>query len=697
MAKSSRQRKQDRGKANARRAERSRLRAKSERQQQLAVRCSRLLDPRTTPEEVAELLTAELPDSIVAGTMAQTRLSLGAPANETAEIARLMLASSPEAPGMGALAVAAWAAHYAGNEDTEHRYARELLARADASGDAGQRLEVIRSISVRGHPGDACDLIEPYLSEHPGDELAARIYADALARAYSEADPGEQERAALDRYTDRSSIDGLRTAIGSFLDRTDWGESVRKRADGDRCALEQEYWQSSERHTFDGLALELAIKLPADSEDVPGLAGADDPPGTALRAFAADSRVPGEFAVRASVWDDHVHYGIWQLRDPVPAPGVWCTDLVSGTRRYAQFPASALESAAPWAVWLGALVPVDGIWRSTGNGVWLSPVEGDAVAEFADEAVQLGVLIISAVPGDQLPSLGSMSNRFGRAEPYCVRWEIGETPVPEFAEFASEIIAGQIAWLASQVWRKRATPLRLENTDGDPMLLIDATIAVVGDVTRLLLARPDFVEEEDGDEGEIVWWGERVEPLAPQDEAERWVLGRLTPGEGWIRVRVNSQRRLRRLMRILGAIGVEPQVIEEKQTQPSLDFAWGPVPNKGDEEDDAHEREWEMLWLDQAVATIDFRTPRQAAQGDASDVFRVEALLRQLEYQAGVATARGQRAIDVAWLRAELGLDAEAARWAVAHQITSELSAEVGVTDADRACAALALGLHPDA
>jgi hypothetical protein len=37
------------------------------------------------------------------------------------------------------------------------------------------------------------------------------------------------------------------------------------------------------------------------------------------------------------------------------------------------------------------------------------------------------------------------------------------------------------------------------------------------------------------------------------------------------------------------------------------------------------------------------------------DVFRVEALLQQLEYQAALAEARGRRGIDVAWLRAELG------------------------------------------
>jgi uncharacterized protein (DUF1778 family) len=38
----------------------------------------------------------------------------------------------------------------------------------------------------------------------------------------------------------------------------------------------------------------------------------------------------------------------------------------------------------------------------------------------------------------------------------------------------------------------------------------------------------------------------------------------------------------------------------------------------------------------------------------------------------------------------------EEARWAVAQQITSELAAEAGVTDADRAWAASALGLDVD-
>ena len=79
MARSNRRKKQDRAKASARRAEQSRLQARAERQQQVAGRYSRLLDPQSSPAEVAELLAAELPDSIVAGA---SRVELFAPDDE---------------------------------------------------------------------------------------------------------------------------------------------------------------------------------------------------------------------------------------------------------------------------------------------------------------------------------------------------------------------------------------------------------------------------------------------------------------------------------------------------------------------------------------------------------------------------------------------------------------------------------------
>ena len=73
-------------------------------------------------------------------------------------------------------------------------------------------------------------------------------------------------------------------------------------------------------------------------------------------------------------------------------------------------------------------------------------------------------------------------------------------------------------------------------------------------------------------------------------------------------------------------------------------------------------REWEKTWLDQPVAVLEFHSPRHAAvsaaEGSTAAALRLEGLLRQLEYQAGLAAARGERPIDTEWLRTELGLTA---------------------------------------
>ena len=130
------------------------------------------------------------------------------------------------------------------------------------------------------------------------------------------------------------------------------------------------------------------------------------------------------------------------------------------------------------------------------------------------------------------------------------------------------------------------------------------------------------------------------------------MLGRLTPEPGRVRVKVNSQRRLKRLLRILREIGAAPEVAEESRFEPSLDFAWGPVPDDG-----VAARQWAEDWLGQAVAVLDFRTPRHAAEGGQADRLRLEGLLRQLEYQSALPAERGGRPTDTAWLRTELGLE----------------------------------------
>jgi hypothetical protein len=70
--------------------------------------------------------------------------------------------------------------------------------------------------------------------------------------------------------------------------------------------------------------------------------------------------------------------------------------------------------------------------------------------------------------------------------------------------------------LASRVWSKRSAPAVLTNTDGDPMMLIDATVMVSGGVTERLSARSDFGKEEGGQDGQLVWCGGQV--AGPSDE-----------------------------------------------------------------------------------------------------------------------------------------------------------------------------------
>jgi hypothetical protein len=234
-----------------------------------------------------------------------------------------------------------------------------------------------------------------------------------------------------------------------------------------------------------------------------------------------------------------------------------------------------------------------------------------------------------------------------------VRWETGEEPEQEFGDVASPLVARLASRLSAWVWLRRAERVLLQNTDGEAMELIDAAVTVDGDVTERLFARSDFGEEENGEDGQLVWWGEPVDDHS--DEIERLVLGRLTPEPGRvkIRVRVNSRRRLKRLLLILKDIGAEPKIAEVSFSEPSLDFAWGPVPGDG-----LTARQWAENWLDQTVAVLDFHTPRHAAEGGGpADRPRLEGLLRQLEYQSCLPAERGGRPVDTAWLRAELGLE----------------------------------------
>ncbi|MDQ6778335.1 MAG: hypothetical protein M3071_19425 [Actinomycetota bacterium] len=126
-------------------------------------------------------------------------------------------------------------------------------------------------------------------------------------------------------------------------------------------------------------------------------------------------------------------YRIWQISDPEPGPGLWLTDIVTGVRRYAAIPPEQLPGISRWSVLLGALVSLDGVWRSTGAVVLLHPSEGDGAAEWVHEA---SVAIAKLVAGKR----GRRSGRHREPEPHGVLVAIAESLDPQTAALMSKIL-----------------------------------------------------------------------------------------------------------------------------------------------------------------------------------------------------------------------------------------------------------------
>ena len=474
MAKSNRRRKQDRAKAATRQAEAHRRRARTAQLRAMRQRVARIHDPATPAAELAALLTEHYRGVAVAGWLVTTLLAEGSSPQRLADTAQLMLAA--DAGGQGSFSLtsvtfAAAVARAAGDSEEERRLidlalaATEVTAAAEATDDLDARLKVIDFISTSGHAGEAVELLEPLLREIPEDDFAAEVYGAAISAAYAlaeEAEPGERERghAAVARFADRSGLTALRDAIGAFLAGTELGQEVQARVSAELPDADDVDWTADDRAAFGKLAEEIAwltVNPARDSGDLPDdedlLTDEDDASGTPLMAFSADPSTPPALAARAAAWYEYIHYGLWRIVDPVPAPGLWCTELVSGTVRYVEFPPEATAGLARWTVWLGGIVPVDGIWHSTGLGVRLSPAEGDAAADFVDQAA---VAIIRTLDGKPEPPPEHLD--FGQAEPQGVYVDYQEPGSADVAKLTGKVTGAVLAQIAAEVHDHRTTP-----------------------------------------------------------------------------------------------------------------------------------------------------------------------------------------------------------------------------------------------
>ena len=672
-----------------------------------------LLGKGSSPERLNQIAEALLAHG--------TRYAAGAQdqegAAETESAAESGGTGSGAAPSLTALTFAAGAARAAGDRAAARRLLDQALAVAADSGDPHTRSELARHLSASGRHAEAVELLEARLREEPGDIAAGECYGSmiellyervsvgapdecgcGLSRAWADC-CGPRERAAIDRFADRKGLNEFLAAVHAYAAESGFGTAIQDQVTEWLASTDELEWDPAERDQLAGLAEETALLGAGDASEDDGESGggtavtadvtgegatetgddAEHDERSVMTAFAADPSVPAELAARAVAWAGHIHYGLWQVAEPGPAPGLWCTDISSSVTRYAEFPAEVTDGTPRWAVWLGALVPVDGIWRCTGRGLWLSPDEADAAAELVQDAFTAIVAELTGQRGKKRSRPRTGPLRFGRAEPYGVFADHDE-PAPDYAvTLLSKVTAALLQRVVGEVHAHRTTPPGLLNSDGDQMCLITARIAVSdGEQTADRLARRTDFEREPGDPGRVVWLGlpvpdaQRATMLAEVtaqfraqglpgpalDEPERpqrWIRGTLKVRGNEIVAEVNSAERLARLLDILARAGTSPVVTGETRVDPAEDIGWPGGPRALPGGTAPAGEGWEKHWLDEKVPALRGRTPRQAAHGKERP--RLEALLRQAEYEASLLAAQGKPGIDTVWLRHELAMD----------------------------------------
>ncbi|MGZ6729469.1 MAG: hypothetical protein ACXVFC_09230, partial [Gaiellaceae bacterium] len=410
-------------------------------------RSEEALSPDTPPERVAALVVEEFKDLPAPPGLA---IRLGRDGSE--ERARAV-AAEVQRLAPGSVTALTLAAEIAGAFDHDSDRVDELLDEAlDARLDPDGSAELAQHMLASGRELDAIELAREMLLDEPEDEDAQEVFGRALERLHRRMIAGEKlgrwERAELDRFADRAGLYALRDAMRVLVEERRPELQVLL-ADGIRGWMEQlQDAQGSDAE--DDLGLEpggdeersealfrLAIEhawLFDDEDEGDGLALEPEleHSGAPLALLATDPEVSPEVSSAAREWLATVTYGLWQVSDPEPGPGLWLTDVVTGVRRYAAVPPEQLPGMSRWSVLLGALVSLDGVWRSTGAVVLLRPSEGDGAAEWVHEA---SVAIATALSGKR----GRRPGRRREPEPHGVLVEVADSLHPGVAVLMSKV------------------------------------------------------------------------------------------------------------------------------------------------------------------------------------------------------------------------------------------------------------------
>jgi hypothetical protein len=629
-------------------------------------------DERIPPEEAARAFLSvplmgpaigELVQTLVEATSAKRALAIGEAA------VRL------EPERIGALTFAAHTAELAG----DHRRTAELYTRALELGDGVDReLRWCRAAAlISCNDGTATKQLSELCAEDPHDDLSEALYCDALEAAAERMSLGHEEpcpcgsglsygscgfeldRDALADFRDRSQLEKLWSAVDEYSRQPRYAHSIEElRA----RFFNGEHVEPSE--SMNDLLRPWIVALTGSKPDD----DSDEP--TIFWDFTRDEDVDPELGLTALLAASAERWGLWQL-GPRRGPGVWLRDLVSASSHFVAVGTEISEGHSPWTVFLGPLTPNRGRWHAHAL-IPLTPDEGDtladAVLEFADTVVaEDDPKKKSAAAFIQLVDDGPPGAIVTRRQPLS----------PDIGLFLTHVLSGVLPLLLEELGRMRAKPLALQNTDGEPLEFFSVHIEVADlDLLQASLQQHPDIKLEDE---EISWLGrtmtpseaatsraeleayaerEGVELMDPPDEAPRYTRAFIKIVDGELVTEVNSAGRLDGLIALLEEAGAQPRVTSKVRIDPAMDW---PVPGSVEPTDDRGMSAeaiaaWQEAWLDEEVPALGGLTPRKAAEDDYGRL-DLESLLRTFEYRAAQQRAEGRVAVDVEWLRTQLGME----------------------------------------
>ncbi len=178
-------------------------------------------------------------------------------------------------------------------------------------------------------------MLREHLAEVPDDDWAVEKYGVALEAAHAETSQDAEEARRRDeelaRFDDRDGLYALRTALEQYVPRSPYAAPVGEQAQEwlDTAAPDRAQLLDAPDSDLSGHDNQL-VRLAIEHALVAG-SRSDDPADCALAAFAADPDTAPELAAHARSWFEHARYGLWQISDPHPKPGL-CAATCSPAR-----------------------------------------------------------------------------------------------------------------------------------------------------------------------------------------------------------------------------------------------------------------------------------------------------------------------------------------------------------------------------